>query len=165
MTPSTTVEARVQALMAKFEDLAVEAGKSAISIFENIDGRSPEAIALKQSYNRAFTALESAIRAEVSGKDAERVRDYLQPGDLGDLMRFEETVSDDESYDIGKPAVKRLASLGVLENHGFGRYSITAFGHFALEHMFEQKPKLPLMTNSDRDEMHRAAIQSTKEKS
>ena len=96
-------------------------------------------------------------------KDAERL-DYLQPADLGDLMRFQET-TDDDSYDIGKPAVKRLASLGVLESHGFGKYSLTAFGHFALEHMFGQEPKLPLLTNSDRDDMQRAAIANTKEQS
>jgi hypothetical protein len=70
---TTSTEARVQALMAKFEDLAVEAGKSAIAIFENIDGGSPEAMSLKQGYNRAFTALESALRSELAGKDAERL--------------------------------------------------------------------------------------------
>lgn len=70
---SATPVDRVQVLMAKFEDLAVEAGKSAIAIFENIDGGSPEAIALKQGYNRAFTALESALRSELAGKDAERL--------------------------------------------------------------------------------------------
>lgn len=82
-------------------------------------------------------------------------REYLEPADLGDLMRFQETIDDCEGYDIGKSAVKRLAELGVLQNHGFGKYSITAFGHFVLEHMFLQNPTLPLMTNGDRD---RAAI-------
>ena len=56
-----------------------------------------------------------------------------------------------EAIDIGKPVVKRLTHLGVLQSHGFGKYSITAFGHFALEHTFAQKPSLPLMTNDDRD--------------
>lgn len=98
-----------------------------------------------KSGDKLYTAPQ-AVNAE---------RKYLQPADLGDLMRFQETTDDSEGYDIGKPAVKRLAELGVLQSHGFGTYGITAFGHFALEHMFSQRPSLPLMTNDDRD---RAAI-------
>lgn len=93
-----------------------------------------------------FTAPQ-AVNAEL---------EYLQPADLGDLMRFQETTDDSQGYDISKTAIKRLAELGVVQSHGFGTYGITAFGHFALESMFSQKPSLPLMTNDDRD---RAAIQ------
>lgn len=85
-----------------------------------------------------------------AGLDSQK-REYLQPADLGDLMRFQETTDDSEGYDIGKPAIKRLAELGVVQSHGFGKYSMTAFGHFALEHMFCQNPRLPLITNDDRD--------------
>lgn len=100
--------------------------------------------------------LLSARAVEIEGlrKDKE-LRDYLQPADLGDLIRFQETTDDSEGYDIGKPAIRRLAELGVVQSHGFGTYSMTAFGHFAMEHMFKQSPLLPLMTNDDRD---RAAI-------
>lgn len=105
----------------------------------------------------------AGLHDDLTKKDAEiaalrkdkELRDYLQPADLGDLIRFQETTDDSEGYDIGKPAIRRLAELGVVQSHGFGTYSMTAFGHFAMEHMFKQSPLLPLMTNDDRD---RAAI-------
>lgn len=104
------------------------------------------------------TPLFLAAGAQPDTKElADTTRNYLQPADLGDLMRFLETTDDGEGYDIGKQAIKRLADLGVVQSHGFGRYSMTAFGHFALEHMFKQSPSLPLMTDDDRD---RAAIDS-----
>ena len=80
-----------------------------------------------------------------------RNRDYLTEGDLGSLMRFQETTDDREGYDIAKSAIKRLADLGVVQSHGFGKYSVTAFGSFALEHSFLQNPALPLVTDMDRD--------------
>lgn len=97
--------------------------------------------------DEAIAALEARIAQGVEPVK----REYLQPADLGDLMRFQETTDDSEGYDISKTAIKRLVELGVMQSHGFGKYSITAFGHFALEHMFSQKPALPLMTNDDRD--------------
>ncbi len=99
----------------------------------------------------------AAKDVEIEGlrKDAE-LRNYLQPADLGDLMRFQETTDDSEGYDIGKPAIRRLVELGVVQSHGFGTYSMTAFGHFAMEHMFKQSPLLPLMTNDDRDRAAKA---------
>jgi hypothetical protein len=66
--------------------------------------------------------------------------DYLQPTDLGDLMRFQETTDDGEGYDIGKPALRRLAGLGAVQCRGFGKFSVTAFGYFVLEHMLKQHP-------------------------
>lgn len=101
-------------------------------------------------------AAPTAWFAEPAPQAVNADREYLQPADLGDLMRFKETTDDSEGYDISKTAIKRLAELGVVQSHGFGTYGITAFGHFALESMFSQKPSLPLMTNDDRD---RAAIQ------
>lgn len=82
---------------------------------------------------------------------------FLQADDYHLLHRFIETTDDDESYDIGKVAVKRLAELGVVSNHGFGRYGVTAFGYWAHERYWEQNPILPLKTNSDRDAERRAA--------
>lgn len=80
---------------------------------------------------------------------------YLQMADLGLLMRFEETTSDSEGYDIKKEDVKRLANLGAIQSHGFGRYSLTEFGNFVLEYEFEQKSNLPLKTDEDRLEDHK----------
>lgn len=100
-------------------------------------------------YEMGVSMLAKKIAALTDERDA--LRNYLQPSDLGDLMRFQETTGDSEGYDIGKPAIRRLAELGVVQSRGFGTYGITAFGHFVLEHMFEQTPKLPLMTNDDRD--------------
>lgn len=75
---------------------------------------------------------------------------FLQADDYHLLHRFIETTDDDESYDIGKDAVKRLAELGVVQSHGFGRYSVTIFGYWVHERYWHQNPTLPLMTNSDR---------------
>lgn len=85
---------------------------------------------------------------------------FLQEDDYHLLHRFIETTDDDESYDIGNDAVKRLADLGVVQSHGFGRYSVTMFGHWVHERYWHQNPSLPLMTNSDRD---RAARSQAKE--
>ncbi|MPS30540.1 MAG: hypothetical protein E2576_14510 [Alcaligenaceae bacterium] len=86
---------------------------------------------------------------------------FLQEADQHALHRFIETTEDDESYDIGKDAVKRLAQLGVVSNHGFGRYGVTAFGYWAHERFWHQNPPLPLRTNSDRDKEARAGVQRT----
>ena len=83
---------------------------------------------------------------------------FLQETDQHLLHRFIETSEDDESYDISKDDVKRLANLGVLESCGFGRYGVTMFGYWAHEHFWHQNPSLPLKTNSDRDHEKRAAI-------
>lgn len=109
-------------------------------------------------------AVEEIIAIELGrarfdpAQDAERERDvaFLQEADQHALHRFIETTEDDEGYDIGKDAVKRLAELGVVSNHGFGRYGVTAFGYWVHERYWHQNPSLPLMTNSDRDEAARA---------
>ena len=83
---------------------------------------------------------------------------FLQETDQHLLHRFIETSEDDESYDISKDDVKRLANLGVLESCGFGRYGVTMFGYWAHERFWHQHPSLPLKTNTDRDLEKRAAI-------
>lgn len=85
---------------------------------------------------------------------------FLQENDYHLLHRFIETSEDDESYDIGKDAIRRLAELGVVQSHGFGRYSVTMFGHWVHERYWHQNPGLPLMTNSDRDRAKRAALEA-----
>lgn len=77
--------------------------------------------------------------------------DFLQSNDYHLLHRFIETTEDNEGYDITKTEIKRLADLGVVQSHGFGRYSVTMFGYWVHERFWEQNPSLPLKTNSDRD--------------
>lgn len=98
---------------------------------------------------------ERMLEAALLGFGAQR--EWLQPGDMEALQRFEETTSDDQSYDIGKEAVKRLAHFGCLESHGFGRYGITAFGSYVLGNWARAR-ELPFKTQADRDAEHRAAI-------
>ncbi|WP_296561199.1 hypothetical protein [Pigmentiphaga sp.] len=105
----------------------------------------------------AFVRSVGGPRAPAANGDAP----FLQETDQHALHRFIETTEDDESYDIGKDTVKRLAQLGVVSNHGFGRYSVTAFGYWAHERFWHQNPPLPLRTNSDRDNDARAAMKRT----
>lgn len=76
---------------------------------------------------------------------------FLQESDQHDLHRFIETTEDGEGYDIGKDRIKRLAELGVVSNHGFGRYSVTAFGYWCHENHWHQNPSLPLKTIDERN--------------
>ena len=105
---------------------------------------------------QAITAPQQADTRDANGLQ------FLMESDQHLLHRFIETTEDDESYDIGKDAVKRLAEIGVLSNHGFGRYSVTMFGYWVHEHFWHQNPSLPLKTNADRDREHRAAIAAAK---
>lgn len=89
---------------------------------------------------------------EVIDKPAQGLTDdFLQPNDYYLLHRFIETTEDGEGYDITKVEIKRLADLGVVQSHGFGKYSVTMFGHWVHERYWEQNPSLPLKTNTDRD--------------
>jgi hypothetical protein len=83
--------------------------------------------------------------------------EWLQPQDKASLERFAETTEDDESYDIGKAAVARLAGFGCLQSHGFGKYSITDFGHYVLNDWTHARA-LPFTTQAERDAAHREAI-------
>lgn len=144
------VEPGVNQLMAQLHDeqkWTVSEQQQFAQFLKRFPNESSQGImSLGDAWMHGKSCAAPAVNAEL---------EYLQPADLGVLMRFQETTDDSEGYDIGKPAVKRLADLGVLQSHGFGKYSITAFGHFALESMFSQKPSLPLMTDDDRT---RAAI-------
>ena len=74
---------------------------------------------------------------------------WLQANDMAALERFAETTDDDESYDIGKDAVQRLAGFGCLRSHGFGKYSITDFGHYVLND-WSLARELPFKSQSER---------------
>ena len=78
------------------------------------------------------------------------VEQFLQDGDQHLLHSFIETTEDDEGYMLTKPEIKRLAELGVVQSHGFGKYSVTMFGHWVHERYWHQNPSLPLKTNTDR---------------
>lgn len=119
---------------------------------------------------RLIDAAIRALKHTASATAVDDVRDaipkealFLQEQDQCDLHCFIETTGDDEGYDIGKDTISRLAELGVVRNCGFGRYSVTAFGYWAHERYWEQRPSLPLETNIDRDAKQRAALQSNQE--
>ena len=102
--------------------------------------------------DRVTKSVTQAVQA-----DARDANQWLQAGDMEALERFAETSDDDQSYDIGKEAVKRLAHFGCLESLGFGRYGITAFGSYVIVDWVGSR-KLPFTTQADRDTEHRAAI-------
>lgn len=104
-----------------------------------------------------------AALAQLPVQSADAPIAYLQKSDQYLLYRFIETAEDDESFDIGKDAVKRLANLGVVESCGFGRYGVTMFGYWVHEHYWHQNPSLPLKTNADRDRERRAAMAAAQE--
>jgi len=107
-----------------------------------------------QDGNFTMPLYDHSAPAAQEGQDA---RQWLQVGDMEALARFAETTDDDQSYDIGKEAVKRLAHFGCVESHGFGRYGITAFGSYVLGD-WSRARELPFKTQADRDAEHRAAI-------
>jgi hypothetical protein len=102
--------------------------------------------------------------AERWGSEPVTGKSFLQEEDQRALHRLIETSEDNEGFDIGKEAIKRLANLGLAESFGFGRYGVTRFGYWVHEHYWYQNPSLPLKTNLDRDADARAAIAAAKEK-
>lgn len=72
---------------------------------------------------------------------------FLQDKDLAALKRFFETTEDNEGYDIGKPAISRLAELGCVQRSGSTNYyGLTSFGLYVLGYY---EGELPLKTQSD----------------
>jgi len=136
---------------SELEDLAHAANQEALSFGVSLD---------------PFLRLAKTVRAKCTAPQAQPADApiaYLQESDQHLLHRFIETTEDDESFDIGKDAVKRLANLGVVESCGFGRYGVTMFGYWVHEHHWHQNPSLPLKTNADRDREHRAAMAAAQE--
>ncbi|MDH0356901.1 hypothetical protein, partial [Morganella sp. GD04133] len=74
--------------------------------------------------------------------------EFLQPEDLNNLKRFNETCEDSQPYDVPKEKMQRLAELGVVRRHSKSYYSITSFGMYVLSQNNELI-KLPLKTESD----------------
>ncbi|WP_286998159.1 MULTISPECIES: hypothetical protein [Comamonas] len=105
-------------------------------------------------YGGLHTASAITEHPTQQGLDA---RQWLQQHDFEALERFAETSEDDESYDIGKEAIQRLTHFGCLNSHGFGRYSITAFGSYVLDN-WSLARELPFKMQSERDAEHRAAL-------
>lgn len=121
-----------------------------------------ETIGENSSFEAADKPLADALDAERWGSEPVTGTPFLQEGDQHLLDRFIETTEDNEGFDIGKEAIKRLAHLGVVESLGFGRYGVTMFGYWVHEHYWHQNPSLPLKTNADRDADARAAIAAAK---
>lgn len=104
---------------------------------------------------RAIYLSDETVKALVQCANAVSTK-YLQQADLQWLLRFKETTEDDESFDVPKDAMKRLAELGVVRNEGFGRYSITSFGSHVAD-AGDQFSRLPLKTHADHEADYRAA--------
>jgi hypothetical protein len=84
---------------------------------------------------------------------------FLSPADFDALFEFEQQTSDSEGYSLPKEEVKRLCELGVLQNHGFGRYSVTSFGSWIIETEFNQSPSLPLKTAREYNDLQKAELE------
>ncbi len=57
---------------------------------------------------------------------------FLTDADMSDLKRFQETTEDDQSYDLSKSTMLRLAELGVVGGGTGGRFYLTSFGRMCL---------------------------------
>jgi hypothetical protein len=68
-----------------------------------------------------FTAPQQAIPAGMP---------RLTDDELALLQRFKETTEDDSSHDLSPEEIQRLATFGVVRNHGGGYYSITEIGQW-----------------------------------
>ncbi|UUC95448.1 hypothetical protein [Comamonas sp. C11] len=152
-----------RALLATATGLPAQAVPVAVTTAEELEKLSGENAGSKMAtvFHPASSGfpvkLYTAPQAQADARDAGKLQ-FLMEADQHLLHRFIETTEDDESYDLKKEEIKRLAELGVVSNHGFGRYSVTMFGYWAHEQFWHQNPSLPLKTNSDRDREHRAAI-------
>ncbi|WP_199031322.1 hypothetical protein [Ralstonia sp. ASV6] len=80
----------------------------------------------------------------------------LQTRDLSDLARFHAQVEDGDGYTVDKDTMKRLAALGAVQSHGFGRYSLTAFGAWLLHPENHDQALLPLRTTGEWNARERA---------
>jgi len=78
-------------------------------------------------------------------------QNFLSEDDFSMLFRFNEQLEDCDAdgYTASKEDVKRMAELGVIQSHGFGRYSVTAFGSWLIETEFEQNAELPIKTAAE----------------
>jgi hypothetical protein len=86
--------------------------------------------------NNAWTGWQARAAAQAEPAAVQ----YLGAGDLADLERLEGLLDDGEGWDLPKERMTRLAELGAIQHHGFGRYGITAFGRLALDHPLSRRP-------------------------
>lgn len=82
---------------------------------------------------------------------------WLNEDDAADLFMFASQADDDDAdgYTVQKERMKRLAALGVVQHHGFGRYSLTSFGQYLINEDFEQAQSLPLKTTKEANDLAR----------
>ena len=57
--------------------------------------------------------------------------------------------SNSGGFSANKETIKRLADIGVVQSHGFGKYGMIAFGHRLIKTTFTTNPGLPLRTASE----------------
>lgn len=90
---------------------------------------------------------------------SEFTQQFLSDEDFSCLFVFHTEVDDDDAdgYTVDKAMMRRLAELGVVQSHGFGRYSVTSFGAWLIETEFEQSPSLPLRTAKEWNDLQAAA--------
>lgn len=103
-----------------------------------------------EPHQSLFERMLEAAQATHPAKQGLDAQKWLQQHDMEALERFAETTGDCEGYDISKDAVRRLAGFGCLQYHGFGKYSITDFGHYVLAD-WEKARELPFKTQHERD--------------
>ena len=138
------------------EGVPAHAAQPSDALIEAVDAWFAENTGLGGCSDKDVAELAAifATHPTPQGLDA---RQWLQHHDFEALERFAETSEDDESYDIGKEAIQRLTHFGCLNSHGFGRYSITAFGSYVLDN-WSLARELPFKMQSERDSEHRAAL-------
>ena len=82
---------------------------------------------------------------------SEKEQKFLSDDDMATLITFNEQChdSDADGYTVHKNDMKRLAEIGVVQSHGFGRYGVTSFGSWLIDTAFMQSPALPLKTAAE----------------
>jgi hypothetical protein len=118
-------------------------------LYEMATGNNADEVAARTP--EQLTAMRAKFLAATAAQgDAPPALPWLQTCDMAALERFAETTDDDESYDLGKDAAKRLARFGCLQSHGFGKYSLTDFGHYILND-WDFARELPFKSQAERD--------------
>lgn len=82
-----------------------------------------------QSRNMADEIVEAAWQAALSAKSVPTLSD----NEFSALVRCEQTMIDDNSYDIDATMMQKLADYGAVWHKGGGFYQITKFGDYLLK--------------------------------
>lgn len=73
------------------------------------------------------------VKAQQAAQRIRKSLSLVSDEDIKHLMRFHETTEDGEGYDVPKPIMKRLASIGLIGHSSAGRYFITDFGQSVID--------------------------------